>query len=271
MPGWAPSLLAIALILPVLVAAIDAFARARRRGEPVSPWLVWVGAGALALDPGARAGAHLGATGAVVEPPEAPVAPDLYPLDAGAVIALVAVAACHGRWPGCGLRALAARREPGGGGSHAAGRRGRDGARAGALGARPVAGQPFAALLMVPALHLWTLATLVDPGPPLRARLAMVGAGLLLPVLLGVYVLVSLSLDPISGAWYLMLLVTGGHIGVAMTLLVGRARRRARIGAGDSPQRACRGRGAGRHALGRGPASYAGPGSLGGTDSALER
>ena len=36
MPGWAPSLLAIALILPVLVASIDAFARARRRDEPVA-------------------------------------------------------------------------------------------------------------------------------------------------------------------------------------------------------------------------------------------
>ena len=86
---------------------------------------------------------------------------------------------------------------------------------------------PFAALLMTPALHLWMLATLVEPGPPRRARLVMVAAGLLLPVLLAIYVLVSLSLDPLSGAWYLMLLVTGGHVGVANHAGVGGAGRRA--------------------------------------------
>ncbi len=270
MPGWAPSLLAIALIVPVLVAAIDAFARARRRGEPVSPWLVWVGAGALALTLGLALARTIGATGAVVEAPEAPVAPDLYPLDAGAVISLVAVAGVTTvAW--LGLRALAARREPGAA----------DPTQPGAAVATVLVlalsvlalwlVNPFAALLMVPALHLWTLATLVDPGPPLRARLAMVGAGLLLPVLLGVYVLVSLSLDPISGAWYLMLLVIGGHIGVAMTLLG------AALGGvlGSVLAIVRRGRAGGEETVAtpsvRGPASYAGPGSLGGTDSALER
>ena len=92
---------------------------------------------------------------------------------------------------------------------------------------------------------------------------------LLLPLLLAVYVLISLSLDPISGAWYLFLLVTGGHIGMAMTLLwaalagvlgsviaIVRAGGPGRADPVDSPSV-------------RGPASYAGPGSLGGTESAL--
>ena len=47
----------------------------------------------------------------------------------------------------------------------------------------------------------------------------MVAGGLLLPLLLALYQLFSLSLDPLSGAWYLLLLVTGGHIGMPTTLL----------------------------------------------------
>ena len=221
MPGWAPSLLAIALILPVLIAGIDAFARARRRDEPVLPWLVWVGAGALAVTIGLGLARALTLTGVVEEPPEAPVAPDLYPLDAGAVAALVAVTGVTAlAW--YGLRFLAARREPAAADPSAPG--------AAVATVLVLAASvlllwvvnPFAALLMAPALHLWTLATLVDPGPPRRARLVMVGAGLLLPLLLAVYVLISLSLDPLSGAWYLFLLVTGGHIGMSTTLLTKR-------------------------------------------------
>ena len=236
MPGWAPSLLAIALILPVLVAGIDAFARARRRREPITPWLVWVGAGALAFTIGLGLARALALTGAIEDPPEAPVAPDLYPLDAGAVAVVVAVAVVTGAaW--AGLRFLATRREPVAADPSAPGA---------AVASTLVLAlavlalwlvNPFAALLMIPALHLWMLATLVDPGPPPRARLAMVAVGLLLPALLAVYVLVSLSLDPISGVWYLMLLVTGGHVGVATTLRVGGARRCAGIRGGDRPRR----------------------------------
>ena len=267
MPGWAPSLLAIALILPVLVAAIDAFARARRRDEPVLPWLVWVGAGALAVTLGLALAAALALTG-VVEPPEAPVSPDLYPLDAGAVATLVALLVVTAlAW--LGLRFLAARRH------HAPLDPGAPGAAVAATLVLEVAvmllwlANPYAALLMAPALHLWTLATLVDPGPPRRARMVMVAAGLLLPALLAVYVLISLSLDPLSGAWYLLLLVTGGHVGIFMALIW--AALAAALGSVIAIVRAARpGRDEPLAAPSvRGPASYAGPGSLGGTDSAL--
>ena len=268
MPGWAPALLAIALILPVLVASIDAFARARRRDEPVLPWLVWVGAGALAVTIGLGISRALALTGVVEEPPEAPVAPDLYPLTAGAVVALVVIAVVTAlAW--YGLRFLAARRDP------AAADPAAPGAAVATVLVLSVSVlllwvvNPFAALLMAPALHLWTLATLVDPGPPLRARMLMVAGGLLLPLLLAVYQLISLSLDPLSGAWYLFLLVTGGHIGMPTTLLwaalagvlgsvivIVRAGGRGRPDPVETPSV-------------RGPASYAGPGSLGGTESAL--
>ena len=266
MPGWAPSLLAIALILPVLVAGIDAFARARRRREPITPWLAWVGAGALAFTIGLGLARAFALTGAIDDPPEAPVSPDLYPLDAGVLAVVVAVAVITAAaW--AGLRFLAKRREPVAADPSAPGA---------AVACTLVLAlavlalwlvNPFAALLMTPALHLWTLATLVEPGPPRRARLAMVGAGLLAPALLAVYVLVSLSLDPLSGVWYLMLLVTGGHVSVVTTLVwallagvlgsVVAIARSARPGREDPEEMVSV----------RGPASYAGPGSLGGTVS----
>ncbi len=268
MPGWAPALLAIALILPVLVAGIDAFARARRRDEPVLPWLVWVGAGALAFTIGLGVARALSLTGVMEDPPEAPVAPDLYPLTAGGVVVLLAITGITVlAW--LGLRYLASRREP----------TTADPTAPGAAVATVLVlvvsvlllwvVNPFAALLLTPALHLWMLAILVDPGPPTRARLAMVAGGLVLPLLLVLYALISLSLDPVSGAWYLLLLVTGGHIGMATTLLgaalAGALGSVIAIARADRPERA---KEPGPPSV-RGPASYAGPGSLGGTDSAL--
>ena len=130
---------------------------------------------------------------------------------------------------------------------------------------------PFAALLLTPTLHLWLMATLVDPPPPRRARLGLVAAGLLVPVLLVLYQLIALSLNPLSGAWYLLLLVVGGHIGPLLALVwcvlaavLGAAVAIAR----SRPQRPDRAEPAERPSV-RGPASYAGPGSLGGTRSAL--
>jgi hypothetical protein len=86
----------------------------------------------------------------------------------------------------------------------------------------------------------------------------------------GLYYLLSLSLDPLSGAWYLLLLVVGGHVGVVtavlgcallgiLTAVVGIARRERAEPEPAAPPSV------------RGPASYAGPGSLGGTESALRR
>ena len=40
-PGWAVSLLGFALLAPVLVAALDGFARARRRSLPIGRWMRW--------------------------------------------------------------------------------------------------------------------------------------------------------------------------------------------------------------------------------------
>ncbi|MBA2439270.1 MAG: hypothetical protein H0V50_01190, partial [Thermoleophilaceae bacterium] len=48
-PGLVLTLLGLTLILPALVASVDALARARRRRRAVFPWLRWLGGGALAF------------------------------------------------------------------------------------------------------------------------------------------------------------------------------------------------------------------------------
>ena len=83
-----------------------------------------------------------------------------------------------------------------------------------------------------------------------------------------------LGVNPLGGAWYLLLLVLGGQVGLGMVVvaslflavfaLVVRIVGRNGEAAGVTP-------GVPEPPSTRGPLSYAGPGSLGGTDSALRR
>ncbi len=270
MPGWVLAVLALTLILPALVASVDAFARVRRRRSPVTPWLAWVAAACFAFVLG-LALAHLLDLVGAVDPPAAPVAPDLVPLDAGALGVMAGVlVVVVGAW--VGLRRVAVAADPDLGAPAAPG-------AAVALCLVMTAGMvvlwlvnPFSALIMVPALHLWMLATLVDPPPGRRTRMAMVAGGLVLPLLLVVYQLLVLGLNPLAGAWYLLLLVTGGHIGLISSLLgclfAGVLTGVVAVARSQPPEAPRPPREVPKV---RGPASYAGPGSLGGTDSALRR
>jgi len=270
-PGVVLTLLGLALILPALVASVDALARARRRRRAVTPWLMWLGAGTLAFAIGLALAYLLALAGATPDPPAAPVAPGLYPLDTeGYAVLGVLVVAVALAW--IGLRSLATRAES------ALGDPSEPAAAVAVALVLSVATlamwavNPYSALILVPALHLWILATLVDPAPARRTRLLMVAAGLLLPALLVTYALIRLHLDPLSGAWYLYLLVTGGHVSVVSSLLgcvlaaalgsvfaIASARHPEVEGETGEPPSV------------RGPGSYAGPGSLGGTSSALRR
>ncbi len=272
MPGWVLSVLALTLIIPALVATVDALARARRRGAAILPWLAWLGAGTAPFVIGLALAYGLALTGATPDPPGAPVDPDLFPLDVAAVAVLATVSATI-VFGWAALRFLVVRSDP-------------ELSDPAAPGAAVVVGlvlsvaalilwlvNPFAALVLAPTLHLWILATLTDPTPPQRARIAMVAAGLLLPALLALYQLIALNLDPVSGAWYLLLLVAGGHVSVAGALVgcvlaavLGSTIAIVRSG----PEEGAPVTESERPSV-RGPASYAGPGSLGGTDSALQR
>ena len=270
-PGWVLAVLAATLLLPAVVASVDAFARARRRRAPVGPWLLWIALGVAPLLVGYGFASLLALFGATPEPPSAPVAPDLYPLD-GAAIAVLAVV--------LGVVAVvwAVLRRFAGPTRH----RLDEASGAGVAATLSLGGaalalwliDPFAALLAVPALHFWMLATLIDPPPPRRVRYALVAAGLVPPLLLAVYQLFVLGLDPIGGAWYLLLLILGGQVG-PLGVAVGALFTAAFVAVVEIVRRSP---GAERSTPGappgptiRGPLSYAGPGSLGGTDSALRR
>jgi hypothetical protein len=270
MPGWVLSLLALSLILPAVVASVDAFARARRRREPVVTWLRWLGVPVLALVTGLIVAVLLTLAGIGPDPPPAPVAPAIHPLDGAAVAALAVTAAA------VALAWVVGRR--------LALRRSRGSLRPAAPGAACVTAlvlslaalvawvfNPFAALLLAPTVHLWTLATASGPAVTRRGRVLLAAVGALLPVGIAAYYLIRLSLDPLEGAWYLFLVVTGHHVGVIGALLgcvllgvlaavvaIVVAHREAPAPAPEGPRL-------------RGPPTYAGPGSLGGTDSALRR
>lgn len=274
LPGWAIGLVAMALILPALIASIDGFARARRRREQVGRSARWVLTGVLAVVAGLVLAKLIVLVGIVASPPESPVAPELRPVHGGdlAVMAVVAGVVGLAGWLGSRMT------------------RGRGDRRLDL--AAPGAGcavalvlsclvfavwfvNPYAALMLVPALHLWLIAAMgrmPDRGP---TPVALVGLGLLPLVAVVLFYMSRLSLNPIEGLWYVFLLVTGGAVGVAaalfacvfigvfaclVSILVARARRppAAKV---EEPRRPAV----------FGPGGYAGPGSLGGTESALRR
>ena len=271
MPGWVLAVLAATLILPALAASIDAFARARRRRAAVVPWLAWTAVSALPFMAGYVVAKLLGLVNATPEAPPAPVAPDLYPLDAAAIAVLLTVLGTVvllwvglRRFFGPSLRKRDEQATSGAGVAVAL--------------VLSVAAcllwlvNPFAALLAVPAVHLWMLALLVDPPPRRRVRIALVLGGLVAPVLIAIYGLFVLGVDPLGEAWYLLLLTIGGQVGPVQVVVV--ALFLAALGSVVAVVRASPANG-GSDGVAvpttRGPLSYAGPGSLGGTDSALRR
>lgn len=270
MPGWVLAVLAGTLILPALAASIDAFARARRRRAAVGPWVSWILVGAVPFVIGWLLAELLALFNATPEPPPAPVAPELYPLDGPAIAVLTMVgAAVAATW--FALRRFVGPAEAAFDDTASSGA----GVAVALVSSIAVlalwALNPFAALLAVPTVHLWMLATLVNPAPRRRTRLGLVLGGLVLPLLLALYMSFTLDLNPLSGAWYLLLLAIGGHVGLLWIVIA--AVFLAVFGSVVALAR----RGDGGGDIGpvapttRGPLSYAGPGSLGGTESALRR
>ena len=132
---------------------------------------------------------------------------------------------------------------------------------------------PFAALVLAPATHLWLLAVTPDMRLPRPAGLVLLLAGLLPVGALVVYLALALQVGPLELAWTLLLWVAGGHLGVAAvalgTVIAGCAAAVALLVMRGHPQRS--GDEPEQSGSVRGPISYAGPGSLGGTESALRR
>jgi hypothetical protein len=218
LPGLVLSLLAGALLLPVLVASVDAFARARRRHVDVLRWMRWLGAWVAPFLAALAVAQFLALVGATPSPPPAPVPPDVLPLDgpalgvlAGVLVAMV-LAFLLGRW-------LAARPD-------AELMEELDLGAGVALGLVIAAGSlllwlanPYAGLLVVPAAHLWMLLALTRPLPPRRVRAVLIAIGVVPALLVSVYYMFALSVDPLSGLWYLLMLVTGQSVGILTSLI----------------------------------------------------
>jgi hypothetical protein len=278
MPSWPVMLLALALTLPALVAAIDALARARRRREPVAQWVVWLASALLPFAIGFALALLLVLVGLADDAPPAPLDPRSVKLDAAAVSALAATTfAIAIAW--VLARSSVIRRAATLPDSSAPGAACVTSLAFAVLVMVLTFTNPFAALLLVPALHLWMLATLTDVS--WRGGLVMFVAGLAPIVAVALYYLWRFQLGPIDGAWYLFLLVTGDQTGLLTTLcaalllaisgsvaaiLVARARH-----GGPRPER----RGGGRPSEPQvsifGPGGHAGPGAIGNARSTLGR
>ena len=272
LPAWSVWLLVGALLLPVFVCSIDAFARASRRRQPMAAWLAWAGTSALPLLLTAAVALLLGVTGLLPAAPHAPVAE-------GAATFGAAGWACLGGVVLVGVAAFPLRRY-----------------LLGALGLRPDAGppgdslgagaavallaamvalgvwlaNPFAAALLVPGAHI----ALFVAAPEVRLRRWLALALLVVAALPGLVAVVYYSrqfgLSPAQVPATMLQVVAGGHFGIAGLLgwsyVLGTLGCLAVMATSQRPLEA-----EPPAVVTRGPRTYAGPGSLGGTESALRR
>jgi hypothetical protein len=272
-PAWALRLLVGTLLLPPLVLAADGLARARRRRLAVARWSLWTLLCAAPFAIAALFAALLGALGIVGAAPDAPIPPKALSFDgaaAASVFALVLVLVLAWLlWP-IALRRLGVRARPE---SDAAG----VGMLLVLLALAVVAwiANPLAALLLVPALHVWLLIVSPElrPRPPVALALVL---ACLLPVLLVVaFYADQLGLGPGRVAWMAVLLLAGGHVGVPAALMwsiaLGCAAAAVMLSVTVRPPLSGPGEEDFEEITIRGPLTYAGPGSLGGTQSALRR
>jgi hypothetical protein len=134
---------------------------------------------------------------------------------------------------------------------------------------------PFTALLAIPAANLWLVFADGESHPPLPAALALVFAGLLPLALIILFYALHLALSPLALAWNSIALVAAATVTVPGVLLwclaLGSATAVGLAALNPPEERALPRRGDAPKIGTRGPLSYAGPGSLGGTESALRR
>ncbi len=141
-------------------------------------------------------------------------------------------------------------------------------------------GNPLTALLALPALHLWL--ALADPRrldighlPRRAVSLALVVLGVAPLLLLVLFYARQLGLGAGDVAWMGVLLLAAGHVGVLGAILwsvaLGCLAAAALVALDVLPEPVGVPTVEAVEVTIRGPLSYAGPGSLGGTESALRR
>ena len=273
LPSWALRLLLGALLLPPLIVAADGLARARRRRLAIARWSLWTLACAVPFLATAAFVIVLAAVGIVGSAPGAPVPPAglSFGGEAAATVGatLLAFALAWLVWPAL-IHRIGLRVRPSSDGAGVAM----------LLVLVPVAVvvwivNPLASLLLLPALHAWLLIASPELRPRPPAAVLLVALGFVPLALLGAFYAAELGLGVGQAAWMGVLLLAGGHVGAAGALLwsvaLGCAAATLLL-ALSGPAEAPLDDGEDlREITIRGPLSYAGPGSLGGTESALRR
>jgi hypothetical protein len=276
-PLWAVKLLVGALILPVLLATVDGLARARRRRHSIARAVIWVLSCAVPFALAVLAAVGFRLAGLIDALPPEPVPGGAVPMDTTGTLLLLALAAVIALsffavrplilWLGRARRALPSPTAASDS----------QGAAAALLLVMCVAAiviwasNPFAAAFIVPALHLWMWVVDPEVRMPRAVTVALILGGLVAPAVLLLYYAHAMSLGPIELLWNSLLLVAGGHVTLTVALeycvllgclvsLVLIVRRELQVPAPDDAPVTV-----------RGPITYAGPGSLGGTESALRR
>jgi hypothetical protein len=272
LPGWAIRLLVGSLLLPPLLMGIDALARLRRRREPLWAWGVWTLSAGVPFLLACLFAVLLALVGLISVAPGAPIPAEGLHGGGGAIVAFVAILLVFALgWlvarPALLHASGAARvrkREPDAAGATVA-----VGLTTVVVAAALWVGNPYAAALVVPAAHLWFWALTPDLRLPRPASLALVALALAPLLVVALVDARAFGLDLPHGVWFWTLLVAGGHVPIGSWVLwsllwgcavaaglVAIRRRRPRD---DEPD----------EVTVRGPVTYAGPGSLGGTGSAL--
>jgi Peptidase family M28 len=267
LPGWAVSLLAFSLLAPVLAAGLDGLARARRRGHAVGRWLRWTLGASVPFLLMLAAAQLFGLLDWMPRTASEALAPASRPSFAESTPALGGLALVFA------LGWLLARPLVVG----PARMVGRPTVPEAGLAPALVLAlallllwprNPFAVLLLVPAAHLCLLCAL--PAPSARPRFlapSAIAAALLLPALVVLYYGSRLDLG-FDVSRYALLFVAGGGSPwnvLLVSLIAGSLLSLTRLVlARPEPERL-------PEITVRGPRTYAGPGSLGGTESALKR
>jgi hypothetical protein len=272
-PEWALRLLVAALLAAPLLTAVDALARVRRRGIAVARWTIWTLTCALPFAACALFLRVLGGSGALPVAPTVPLPPAGLELDATSAAAIAAAASTLTLgwllWPAL-VRRVGLRVAP-------------DHEAAGVIALLVLlcaavvvwAVNPFAALLIVPAAHAWLLLASPELRPRRGPALALVALGLLPLLALIAFYADALGLGVGKLLWSGALLFAGGHIGIAGSLVwavvLGCAAAMTMVALREPPALREPEIDEEVQITMRGPLGYAGPGSLGGTESALRR
>jgi hypothetical protein len=272
-PEWTLRLLVGTLLLGPLLLLADGFARLCRRREPVGSCTLLVLSYALPFFLAALFACLLGWLKTLDAAPRVPVLPSAMPLEGTAAKAIVAsgfVFALAWLVRPALMRRLGPAARPA---SDAAGLSILVVLLAVCLVTWII--NPFATLLLLPALYSWLFLV----SPQLRGRraaaLALVAIGVTPIILLVSFYAAQLGLGPGQVAWTAVLLLAGGHVGVfsaaLWSLIFGCAVAAAIFAYKVRPVPPVPWLDSSAEITIRGPLTYAGPGSLGGTESALRR